>query len=186
MKKRIDGRGIAGRKRNDGVDFYPTPEWATEALMVREKFEGEIWEPACGNGRMSRVLEKYNEVYSSELRNNGYGKTGIDFFSKFKIVDNIVTNPPYYCAKKFVERAKSLANKKVAMFLKLTFLESINRYKFFSDKEFPLKKVWIFCRRVQLYKEGEVKPKNSGMIAFAWYIWDKNYKGKPTLGWIND
>jgi len=37
---------------------------------------------------------------------------------------------------------------------------------------------------ISLYKNG-VKMKNSGMISYAWYVWDKNYVGKPTIEWIN-
>ena len=54
----------------------------------------------------------------------------------------------------------------------------------FQDKEFPLKTVYQFSKRVSLYKNG-VKMKNSGMISYAWYVWDKNYVGKPTIEWIN-
>jgi hypothetical protein len=54
----------------------------------------------------------------------------------------------------------------------------------FQDKDFPLKTVYQFSKRVTLYKNGE-KMKNSGMIAYAWYVWDKNYVGKPTIEWIN-
>lgn len=31
-------------------DFYPTPPYGTEALLSVEKFNGAIWEPACGTG----------------------------------------------------------------------------------------------------------------------------------------
>ena len=41
----------------DGPDFYPTPPWATLALIDNERFEGRIWEPACGDGTMARVLQ---------------------------------------------------------------------------------------------------------------------------------
>ncbi|MDE8344167.1 MAG: hypothetical protein POG24_10155, partial [Acidocella sp.] len=40
----------------NGPDFYPTPGWATYALINSEQFEGDIWEPACGDGSMSEVL----------------------------------------------------------------------------------------------------------------------------------
>jgi len=62
-------------------------------------------------------------------------------------------------------------------------LESDSRYDMFQDTEFPLKTVYQFSKRVTLYKGG-VKMKNSGMIAYAWYVWDKDYVGKPTIEWI--
>ena len=44
----------------DGPDFFPTPPWATFALADNEDFNGDIWECACGDGAMSRVLEDAN------------------------------------------------------------------------------------------------------------------------------
>lgn len=39
-------------------DLYETPAWVTEALLPHLP-EGltEIWEPACGSGKMARALE---------------------------------------------------------------------------------------------------------------------------------
>ena len=42
----------------DGPDFFSTPRWATFALIDNEKFSGEIWECACGDGIMSKVLKE--------------------------------------------------------------------------------------------------------------------------------
>jgi hypothetical protein len=58
----------------DGPDFFPTPPWATFALIDNEKFTGDIWECACGDGTMSRVLENTGcTVPSSDLYQRGYG-----------------------------------------------------------------------------------------------------------------
>ena len=66
------------------------------------------------------------------------------------------------------------------MFLKTVFLESEARFEMFSDKEFPLKTMYQFSKRVTLYKDGK-KMKNSGMIAYAWFVWDRNHAGKATI-----
>lgn len=108
---------------------------------------------------------------------------GCDFFKETLLVDNIVTNPPYKYALEFVNQSKKLAKKKIAMFLKTVFLESESRYEMFLDKEFPLKTVYQFSKRVTLTKDG-IKMKNSGMISYAWYVWDKDYSGEPTIQWI--
>src|ERR1700704_366252 len=42
----------------NGPDFFPTPRWATFALIENEKFTGDIWECACGDGTMSRVAQQ--------------------------------------------------------------------------------------------------------------------------------
>jgi hypothetical protein len=84
----------------DGPDFFPTPAWATYALIDNEKFSGEIWESACGDGAMSRVLAQTGcNVLSSDLHNRGDGDVGIDFLTARRNSDNIVTNPPYNSAE---------------------------------------------------------------------------------------
>ncbi len=178
---------IVGSSRNNGDrevdDFYPTPAYAVEELLKRETFIGNIWECACGDGAISEVFKnKGFEVHSTDLINRGYG-TEMDFLQSDFVADNIITNPPYKLALDFVLHAKKLSNKKIAMFLKTVWLESENRYTMFQDTEYSLKTVYQFSKRVSLYKGG-VKMKNSGMIAYAWYVWDKEYKGKPTIEWI--
>ena len=80
----------------DGPDFFPTPAWATFALADNEKFVGDIWECACGDGAMSRVLAMNgNRVESSDLYQRGFGEPGVDFFDTTRRAANIVTNPPY-------------------------------------------------------------------------------------------
>lgn len=167
------------------ADFYPTPPEATEALFKREKFEGDVWECASGNGMMSKVIEQYNNCYSSDLQTKDwiYGDKGVDFLSTYKKTINIITNPPYRFAKEFVLKSKRTATQKIAMLLKLVFLESQGRYTMFQDIEFPLKKVYVFCKRVAIYKNGIVG-KNSGLIAYAWFVWDKKYCGNPQIEWI--
>ena len=177
----------AGRPKND---FYPTPEWATRALLNRESFDGPVWEPACGDGAISEVLLS-NEfrVHSSDILDYGYHGTEVKDFLEPDLHDttvgSVITNPPFMLAQEFIERAKETSATKIAMFLKLPFLESMRRYPMFMDKNFPLARVYVFSRRVTLVREGVVM-KNKGTIAFAWYVWDVSHEGPPTIHWIND
>lgn len=180
---------IVGSSRANGEreenDFYPTPEYAVIELLKREQFTDSFFEPACGEGDISNAILKYGfaNVKSTDLIDRGYGEV-CDFFEyngeKF---DNIITNPPYKFAQEFVERSKIFANKKIAMLLKTTFLESVSRYQMFKDLKFPLKCIYQFSKRLTLYKNG-IKMKNSGMISYAWFVWDIDYKGKPYIEWI--
>ena len=78
-----------------GPDFFPTPRWATFALIDNEKFKGDIWESACGDGSMSKVLEQTGcKVRSTDLFERGYGEAGHDFLKATRRAGNIVTNPP--------------------------------------------------------------------------------------------
>lgn len=179
-----------GDDREDN-DAYGTPAYATRALLDREDFFGTIWEPACGIGMMSKVIEAYypGMCISTDIRTIPiiYGGKGIDFLSGgYKIdgiIENIVTNPPYKHALKFVERAKSIATEKVAMLMKLTFLEGSTRYAMFHDAVFPLKVVYVFSKRLTIVKEGRTKG-STGMITFAWFVWERKYVGNPYIDWI--
>ena len=124
----------ADRQRED---YYATEPKATEWLCKLERFEGRILEPSCGEGHMSRVLEAAGyEVVSRDLVDRGYGEVA-DFLAidNLEWDGNIVTNPPYKYAQEFVEKALSIIpeGKKVAMFLKLTFLEGKARRALFRS-----------------------------------------------------
>ena len=177
------GHNEKGDREKD--DFYPTPKAATQSLLDRQKFEGDIWECACGNGSMSEVIKAngYN-VYSSDLIDRGYGEVGIDFLQSNKKFDNIVTNPPFNLATEFTELALKLANKKVCMLNKLSYLEGIKRRELIFNKN-KLEKVLVFSRRVPFKKES-TQTKAAGLMAFAWFVYDVNYNGKPTIDWIDD
>ena len=97
------------------------------AMQNRTVYGGVILEPSCGEGHISEVLKAHGyDVVSRDLIDRGYGEVA-DFLS----IDNlewdgdIVTNPPYRFALDFVEKALQIIpeGRKVAMFLKLTFLE---------------------------------------------------------------
>lgn len=163
-------------------DFYPTPPEATEALLRVETFEGQIWEPACGDGAMSRVLENHgHDVYSTDLIDRGYGVAPVDFLTSTHRCANIVTNPPFTLAQPFVEHALSLTTGKVAMLCKLQFLEGAKRRKMFEST--PLARVWVFSKRISLTRNG-VKMKHGGMVPYCWLTFIHGHVGPPALGWI--
>lgn len=166
-----------------GPDFFPTPAWATRALIDNEVFEGDIWESACGNGAMSVVLETTgNQVISSDLYDRGFGEAGHDFLASDRRAPNIVTNPPYNAAEGFVRQGIRLAEKKFALLLRLAFLEGANRARtIFTDN--PPSRVWVFSERITFYPANAVQ-QGSGTTAYAWYVWDKNAPAGTELRWF--
>jgi hypothetical protein len=167
----------------EGPDFFPTPRWATFALIENEKFTGEIWESACGDGTMSRVLKETGcPVRSSDLYERGFGDAGIDFLTPGSSADNIVTNPPYNCAEGFVASGVAHANRKFALLLRLAFLEGANRANTIFSKT-PPSRVWVFSERITFYPSG-VEPKGSGTTAYAWFVWDKDAPSVTELKWL--
>ena len=173
-------------------DYYATEPRAIEILLDVEKFNHYVWECACGGGHMSDVLKDngYN-VRSSDIIDRGYaGAEVIDFLkvTKNELSRDIITNPPYKYAKEFVEHALNISEQgvKIAMFLKLTFLESKSRKELF--KQYPPKVIYVSSSRLQCAKNGDFETYKKGVgtaVAYAWYVWEKGYKGDPIIKWIN-
>jgi len=184
------GNPTRGRVEND---YYATHTDSTKALIEVETFVGNIYEPACGEGHISKILEgKGYKVYSSDLIDRGYGQGNTDFLSeansKWSTVDNIVTNPPFALFQEFAERALKVANKKVIMFGKLQALEGKKRETFMQNS--PLKTVYVFKSRQQPLRNGSEideltgKKMNSSTMAFAWFVWEIGFTGEPIIKWL--
>ena len=149
-------------------DYYATEPKATEWLCKLEQFEGRILEPSCGEGHMSEVLKAAGyEVVSRDLVDRGYGEVA-DFLAidNLEWDGNIVTNPPYKFAQQFVEKAMSIIpeGKKVAMFLKLTFLEGKARRAMFKSTP-PRSRLGEFITTEMRYERGlrQVRQQRSGL-----------------------
>ena len=98
MARKLDF--IVGNSRNSDSepnDYYATDPKALELLLEQESFAKNIWEPACGEGHLAKVLEaKGYNVYSTDLIDRGFGVGGKDFLGHNGIFDgDIITNPPY-------------------------------------------------------------------------------------------
>ena len=174
-------------------DYYATEPKAVEILLENEKFSPYVWECACGEGHISKVFEKAGyKVKNSDIVDRGLEGTEIIDFLKVKHEDvrkeisrDIVTNPPYKFAKEFVEKALeiSMDSTKIAMFLKLTFLEGQARKKMFE--KYPPKTIYVFSSRVKCAKNGEFEGMGSSAVCYAWFIWEKGFKGDPIVKWVN-
>ena len=174
-------------------DYYATEPRAVELLLENEKFSPYCWEPACGGGHISKVLLNNGyKVKSSDIIDRGFDGTEIIDFLKVTKDDvkndfsrDIITNPPYKYAKEFVERALeiSMDGTKVAMFLKLTFLEGQARRNMF--KENPPKRIYVFSGRVNCAKNGDFDNTGSSAVAYAWFVWEKGFRDEPTIRWVN-
>lgn len=174
-------------------DYYATPPSAVEMLLELENFSKSIMEPACGQGHIAEVLKSHGyTVCATDLVNRGYGVWGVDFFNINEPTDmDIITNPPYSMAKEFVEHAMEIVTDghKVAMFLKLTFLEGQGRRELF--RKYPPKIVYVSTSRIGCAKNGKFKKDKNGnlkadsAVAYCWYVWQKGFNGAPTLKWFN-
>ena len=158
-----------------GPDFFPTPRWATFALIDNENFSGDIWECACGDGSMSRVLEETGRsIQSTDLYERGYGEAGHDFLEARQRTANIVTNPPppYNSAEGFAAIGTKLADQKFALLLRLAFLEGAKHANTIFSR-IPPSRVWVFSERITFYMKGAER-KGTGTTAYAWFVWDRD------------
>lgn len=172
-------------------DFYATDPIAAKLLLEAEVFNGKIWECACGEKHLAKVFEEAGyDVRSSDIVNR-CGNEVLDFLgleNQGMFEGNIITNPPYKYAAQFIYKALSIIPNgyKVAMFLKVQFLEGKERKKLFT--QFPPKCVYVSSSRILCAKNAEFEKMKDGggsAVAYAWYVWEKGYKGETIIKWIN-
>lgn len=167
------------------------------ALLNSIKFPGKIWEPACGDGAISKVMIGYGgyDVVSVDLIDRGYGESGVNFLLTTTPPEgclSVVTNPPY----------KSMANGKVyrvedwirhtmvylkmdasAFLLKSTSIAGKRRVPIL--KESGLKTVYQLVGRISGMMKSAAKS-DSSMMDFAWFYFERGYRGLPNIEWIEE
>lgn len=161
-------------------DLYETPAWVTEALLPHlPDHQLEIWEPACGPGKMVRALRAAgHEVKGTDI------DRGEDFLAIGPGWDNfdaIITNPPYELATEFIDRAlmqMSHTYGLVAMLLRTDFDHAKTRSRLFSDCSAFAKKV-VLTKRIKWFEDSKGQPS----FNHAWFIWDWKHEGPPTLAY---
>lgn len=168
-------------------DFYATDPIAVEWLMKLEKLDNNIWEPACGKGHLAKPLidAGYN-VRATDIVDRGFGEGGVDFLWTFDDWNgDIVTNPPFKFAQEFIQHGLDIIPKgnKVCMFLKVQFLEGSRRKQLFERE--PPKTIWVSSSRINCFRNGDLDGCCNSMLAFAWFVWEKGYKGDTIVKWFN-
>lgn len=187
-------RAVMGSRQepDDSLDYFPTPPWATRALIEHvfpvlnvHAPRHSAAEPACGEGHIAEVLEEYfAKVLAGDIFEYGYSDTIADFLHpSFSIdVDWIITNPPFGDAgEAFVHKALELATEGIAMFMRVQWLDSIGRYeRVFRDK--PPTLIAFFAERVNLCK-GRWDPEGGTATAYMWLIWKHGTRPRAPF-WI--
>lgn len=187
-----------GKSMRQEDDFYATDPEALERLIgmchgwLYDMFSiarvRGIWECACGSGNLAECLKKYFKyVHATDLKDRGYGIPYIDFLhisvSGYPI---ILTNPPYSLATEFIEHALEILPEGglyIAL-MNITYLAGQKRYQRVYSKG-SLREIYVFSKRVECYKNGERPKDKCGSITnYAWYVFQKGYKGQPTLYWL--
>lgn len=169
-------------------DYYATEPLATKLLLEVEKFNKDIWECACGGMHMTNILKEFNyNVYSTDIikRHEDCDEI-VDFLNTDKKWHgDIITNPPYKHAEKFVRKALDLVDdgNRVAVFCKTLFVEGKSRGQLYRTQ--PPKYIYNFSGRVNCAKDGRFDLYTSSAVAYSWFIWEKGYQGDTITRWIN-
>jgi len=167
-------------------DFYKTPSSITQQFLDTGEldFNKEVLDPCCGTLEMTNVLVKNFKarVHYYDINQDA------DFFEETNKYPYGCMNPPFSKSFAFIQKSKEVFTDKFAMLLPLSYLHGVNRYEhIWQDKTFPLKAVYVFTRYPML--SGTVRPDGkypTGMVVYAWYVWDKSWCGEPLIRWINN
>ncbi|MDO6724694.1 hypothetical protein Q4560_15590 [Celeribacter halophilus] len=177
----------------DSLDNFPTPPWATRALVEHVIERGNArflssmscLEPACGAGHMAKTLAEYfGTVSASDIYSYGYGKVEnfLDRDENSEEFDWVITNPPFKYAEEFISKALKISNRGVAMLVRTVFIESVGRYNRIFSKN-PPQKFAQFSERVPMVK-GRLDKKASTATGYSWIVWEKNISPEPRLLWV--
>jgi hypothetical protein len=177
-------------------DFYATPPWVTEALLRQQQFRGPIWEPCCGDGAMTLVLEGHGyDVVSTDLVERGFGTAGVDFLACRDVpagCRSIITNPPYGDSGSQAGQSRSpaamLGFLRHAMTLTATVegqLALLVRLQWIAGKRAadmlssgPFAAVVVLTRRIRWFELGE--DTNTAQHHHAWVVVDHaRTRGQP-------
>ena len=179
-------------------DFYTTDPEAVKLFLQKTKrqlgphIDFTFWEPACGSGNISKVLESDgygHPVISTDLYDRGYGTPGIDFLKAElpdKNVKVIITNPPYKLADEFVLHALDILPPDGAYIAlhNINYLAGKKRFLDIYNKGY-LNSIYIFSGRIFCYKNG-IETGQSSPVNYGWFIYKKNNYNNfpPQINWL--
>lgn len=173
------------------LEYYPTPTSATQAFLDAEEFSGSIWEPACGEGAISKVLIGYGyDVISTDIADYDYGTPGIDFLTEVvPRARNIVTNPPYGSglADAFLRQALRMIAETggtVAMLLNIQSLCHPKRHSSFIKR--PPRAIYALDDCI-CWPNGnpQLATRHTKNHRYCWALWDATPSADTTFKWLS-
>jgi hypothetical protein len=168
------------------LGFYIEPAWVDEQLFAVETFDGVIWHPACGTGRIPDAAQRagYQTIATDIVDRNYPGFDGLaDFLQSDRRTDNVVCNPPYQDCRAFALHALKLASRKVAM---IWLLRRLNAAHWLQQT--PLAKIYLLTPRPSMPPGSVIlagaKP-GGGKQDFCWLVFEHGHVGPPEIHWLH-
>lgn len=165
-------------------DWYKESKIDVDKLFDAEQFDGPIHDPACGGGNIPTVaIARGLTATGSDLVDRGYGIGGRDFLEDTTPRVNIVSNPPYILGERFVQHALTITERKVAVLVRLAFLEGqARRRRLFVPH--PPSRVLVFATRPSMPPGDLDIEAKGGKVAYAWILWDRAHSGPSHIDWL--
>lgn len=194
----ISGTGKRGYYREPrahirhNMDWYIEPRWAVDLFLDREEIPGPAWDPACGSGTIPKACrERFIETGASDAADRGFGLVhdflGMEPMPRWRLpIASIITNPPYKLAQQFVEKALTIATRKVAVLVQSKFPYSQGRHALFTRN--PCSAIYFLSDRPsmppgEMLLAGDVKAEG-GKMDYCWIVFDKLHRGAPAAHWL--
>jgi len=176
------GHGVEIRHPDD---FYATPSWCVQALkrVLAPQFKEirSVLDPCCGTGTIldnfpapyitygieintARVAEAIARGYSDSRRIGHYD--ALDTQIVWPRASAIITNPPFFSALQFVEKALLTNTYLIAFLLRLNWLGSKKRRDFHLRNPAAL---YVMTQRPSFTPDGK-----TDSIEYAWFVWGKD------------
>lgn len=191
-----------GRAETSGGEneWFPTPNWLTEAIIPALGNPKTIWEPACHGHAMVDVLKRsfpHSEVFCSDIMGCGIGDARVDVRCDFLEtkkedlvkagfkIDCIITNPPFSLAEAFVRHGLNLIEPDGAVFIlqRLNFLGSAKRAPWFRSR---MPDVHVTPRRPPFARSKTTGKFGTDSCEYSWFEWSIKSTGRifilPTEG----
>jgi hypothetical protein len=174
-----------GTKAYDRVDeHYVEPFWVSERLFAEEPFEGTIYDPACGFGRiLISAMKAGYSGYGSDIADRGWDSTSQNFFTFSTLHRNIVCNPPFDCIERFTKHALARAERKVAMIMPTARLNAAHWLL-----HTPLRRIWLLTPRPSMPPGHVIKAGgkvSGGKSDYCWLVFEQGYTGAPEMRWLH-
>ena len=155
----------------DALDFWPTPPWATRALL----YEPGLWSELLGDV----YPYGYGQVY--DFLPGRHGQRGL---YQIPVVrpDWIITNPPFNLGLEFAVEALKQARTGVALLLRSTWSEGIRRHsRLFAHR--PPTVISIFTERVNIVP-GRLDRYAKMATSYSWFVWHRDCDADTRYRWI--
>lgn len=197
------------RSRLKRHELFRTPDYAYKPLLDYSNWfdRGPVLDPAAGDGRMiAEIVRRGNDadhclidvreeekdawrddplLYWSDKRIGSFVEKEEEKIAALEISGRYsaaLTNPPFTLAQPFVQRLTQLVDGKVAILQSVAWIGTQKRSRWLKE-ESHLEMVLQLARRPKWEGDSGIKlPSN--IWDFAWYIFDREFVGRPTINWL--